>query len=303
MIGSLFNFIACSALWFALYMLLLRRERMPGFNRYFLLAGIPVSLIIPFLTLKGTTSAIPTVSNIASMKTPANLSEFLLPAYIIISTLLLLRFVRNLYRIQRLIRISRRTSIDGAGIVLVKESILPHTFLQWIFLSESDYNDKRIEAELFTHELAHVKQRHSLDILLIELLQVFLWFNPFVLLFKKQMRLNHEFLADAAVIRRHESAEKYMQLLLSKTAGTYQLGLSSGFHFQSIRNRMIMLGRPINYKKHVLKIILTLFIAFLLLPQFSKSATRSIQDSSETLSPLSPLNGELTPLNPLSPLK
>jgi hypothetical protein len=99
----------------------------------------------------------------------------------------------------------------NATLVLVDEKTLPHTFLNHIFVNFDDYNQRTIEDELYTHELVHVTQKHTLDILFIELLITIFWFNPLLYLYKKAIQLNHEFLADQKVVESYNNVPFYQR--------------------------------------------------------------------------------------------
>jgi hypothetical protein len=98
------------------------------------------------------------------------------------------------------------TPIDykNAKLILVPEKNLPHTFLNTIFINETEYNNREIEAELYTHELTR-NSKHTLDILFIELLKTVFGSTYFYFFLKKAIQLNHEFLADEKVVNSYNN--------------------------------------------------------------------------------------------------
>jgi beta-lactamase regulating signal transducer with metallopeptidase domain len=167
------------------------------------LTSIAISFVIPFLTFE-IIQIVPTVQTIEPVNTAINSSAIpeneihgnnlpieesinftpyiLWSSYGLIALLLLFRFGKNIWKL-----ISKSTSnpnvkYKNAYLVLVEEETLPHTFLNSIFVNFEDYNNRNIEDELYSHELVHVTQKHTLDILFIEFLKVVFWFNPIFIL-------------------------------------------------------------------------------------------------------------------------
>lgn len=151
------------------------------------------------------------------------------------------RFALNLRRLLRQTSANPRQPFRGATLVLLPTDTLPYTFLHYLFVSEAAYQRGAIEEELFTHELAHIRQRHSLDLLLLEVLLCVAWFNPVLYGVKWAMQLNHEFLADQAVNERHQNVPRYQQLLLDKVAGGLPGSLTSAFAFRTTQKRFLMM--------------------------------------------------------------
>ena len=151
-----------------------------------------------------------------------------------------------------MVRKNQVIQAGGSKLVLLDKPVSPHTFLHYIFLSKDEYSRQAIEPEIIDHESTHVKQKHSLDILLLELVQVFMWINPLILLYRKAIQLNHEYLADDAVIKQKEDISTYQYLLLNKTAHTSTALLPSHFNFLIIKKRLTMMTKTTTRKKALL---------------------------------------------------
>ena len=173
-----------------LYHLLLEREKMHRFNRFYLLFALAFSLALPFITFTVykqvaevqedvTIAQMPMQQRTASpvMEATDYALYIVLCIYILITLVFVFRFIKNVLHFKRLIKASETVVQDGATLVLLNRSILPHTFLHYIFINKQEYNNRLIEDELFTHELTHVIQKHTLDILFIEALLTVFWFN------------------------------------------------------------------------------------------------------------------------------
>jgi hypothetical protein len=131
-------------------------------------------------------------------------------------------------------------------------------------VNRQDFEDGKIEKELLLHEEAHCLQYHSIDIIIIELIYVFLWFNPAIWLFKKALLLNHEYLADNIVLKKNDLVN-YQQLLLNIVLQNNSNYLVSNFKYSSIKSRLEMMTK-INPLHHALPrkisaIMLFFFIA------------------------------------------
>ena len=200
MLAYLLKSTLCMGVLLLAYLFFLEKEKMHSFNRFYLLGSIIFSLIIPLITItkpipvlteipvtflitQGDTHAVnSSISPVAINNSPANPIPFLPILYCLIAAILLGRFVRNLYKLSLTASKNRSVILDGARLILLKENIVSHTFLKNIFINEEGYTNLSIEKEILTHELAHVKQRHSFDIIFLELLQIIFWFNPLLIL-------------------------------------------------------------------------------------------------------------------------
>lgn len=168
--------------------------------------------------------------------------NILIALFIIISSILLIRFVLNILRISGKILKSKKADYLKTSLVFVEERTLPYSFFRYIFVNQSDFENGIIEKELLIHEEAHCLQYHSIDIIIIELLYVFLWFNPAIWLFKKAILLNHEYFADNKVLGNRESFD-YHQLLINLAIQNNTNYLVSNFKYSLIKNRIIMMTK------------------------------------------------------------
>src|SRR5690606_26327806 len=182
--------------------------------------------------------------------------------YSIITAFFLYRFIKNLYFIVITARRNKKIPYQGAILVLTKATAISHTFLNYIFINEEEYKASAIETRLISHELAHVHQKHTYDILLVELFFIFVWFNPIILFYKKAMQLNHEFLADEAVLNIYKSVADYQTLLLSKIGLINKIPLTNSFNYLITKKRLIMMTKQVNKTR-------TLFKKIALLPLLS----------------------------------
>jgi len=292
---------------FGLYWFLLRKEKLFVFNRFFLVLSVVFSLVLPFISIpvnfqvtQQLNDIIPTYNyvnpqiSIADNIAPGDvnisqpyvekknslisISAILLGLYISGVILFLIRFLRNIYLILRRSKLSEKISFKGYRIVLTNDKTGPCCCFSNIFLNKDDYLNGKIDQELLNHELEHVKQSHTVDIIIIELVKIFYWFNPIHLLYERAIRINHEYLADNGVINDNSDLKSYTDKLLSFISCRSNMSLTSGSNnsFTKLRLMMIMKSRSGSfiYGARISTTLCMVTVFFLLLSfKESKSAT------------------------------
>ena len=247
----------------AVYYLFLEKEKMHVFNRFYLLFSLVFSVVIPFITIEVIQEiAQPRVNpgNIQILQGSAVIIEEtnylaigLWSLYGVVTLVLAIRFISNVIKISSKMKSNTPIYYKNAKLILVPEKTLPHTFLNTIFINEKEYNNREIEAELYTHELTHVTQKHTLDILFIELLKTVFWFNPIFIFYKKAIQLNHEFLADEKVVKSYNNVPFYQSLLLSKADENQTFYLASNLNYLITKKRLLMMTKTTSKTEALLK--------------------------------------------------
>lgn len=247
----------------AVYYLFLEKEKMHVFNRFYLLFSLVFSMVIPFITIEVIEKiAQPVINpgNIQILQGSAVIIEEtnflaigLWSLYAVITFILAVRFISNIIKISTKMKSNTPIDYKNAKLILVPEKTLPHTFLNTIFINETEYNNREIEAELYTHELTHVTQKHTLDILFIEILKTIFWFNPIFIFYKKAIQLNHEFLADEKVVTSYNNVPFYQSLLLSKANENQTFYLASNLNYLITKKRLLMMTKTTSKTEALLK--------------------------------------------------
>ncbi|PKK37000.1 hypothetical protein BWI96_08960 [Siphonobacter sp. SORGH_AS_0500] len=244
--------ILCSFIFLVVYQVLLEREKMFVFNRFYLLLSLAGSLLIPFITFQLPEAVIPSASeDLGGVTYYADLNQTNVSVdsgfeidwrigYGIVTVVLLARFMKSLLTIGSVTNTNVIVQ-DSIRIVLLPKETLPYSFLNYIFVNKKAYHNHTIEPEIWRHEFAHVRQKHTLDILFIELILVFWWFNPCVYLYRKNIKMNHEFLADEAVLVAYPEVKNYQRLLLSKVS--QRVSFTSAFNYAITKKRLQMMTR------------------------------------------------------------
>lgn len=254
MIDFLIKSTLSLAVLLAIYHLVLEKEKIHQFNRFYLLFCLLFSFAIPFITfeiIQETSNELikkpVIIAGQTTMTVVQDQTNYWIIAFWTIYGLVTLayafRFVSN---VSKLICKQKNNTIiayKNTKLILLNEKILPHTFLNCIFINKEAYHSRKIEEELYTHELIHVNQKHTIDILLIETIRVFFWFNPLFLFYKKAIQLNHEFLADEQVITTYNDIPFYQNLLLSVANVNTNYYLASNLNYSITKKRFIMMTK------------------------------------------------------------
>jgi uncharacterized protein (TIGR02145 family) len=303
MIAYIFKSSLSLIILFGLYWFLLRKEKLFVFNRFFLVASVVFSLLVPFISIPvnfrvapplndiipTSNYVIPEISTADNIVTSdanisqsslgmhpsaINISAILLALYISGVMLFLIRFLKNLYMIIRRSKLSEKIDFKGYRIVLTNDKTGPCCFFDSIFLNREDYLNGRIDKELLEHEMEHARQSHTIDIILIELVKIFYWFNPVHVLYDRAIRINHEYLADNRVINDNPDVKSYAEKLLNFITGRSNMSLTSGSNHSFTKKRLLMLTKT-KSKSFIyglrITIALSLILIFSLLISFKQS--------------------------------
>ncbi len=285
---------ACLAIFLIFYKLLLEKETIHNFKRFFLLLALLVSFIIPAITfieyIEPTTiidTFVPTfevtqnTQNIPIEEDINYLPILLWSLYGLGVLIFGLKFSINLFRITKRIQRNPKYKNRTYTNVLLLDLITPHTFFNFIFLNKDKFETQQIPEEVLLHEEAHAKQKHSLDIIFIELLQVIFWFNPLFYLSKKAIKLNHEFLADRAVLKHGIKPSLYQQLLLAFSSNATEPTLANAINYSLIKKRFTIMKSQTSKKAIWLRSLLLLPLLGGLL--FSFSSTQQIEKEMDSV--------------------
>lgn len=181
----------------------------------------------------------------------------LLVTYTLVTLFFLTRLLLNIIAIHRLANRSEKERHKGFRLILLEKVASPYSFFKYIFMGRPDFEEPEIKAHLLNHELVHVKQWHSLDVLLAELCKAIFWFNPMYWLVAKSIRLNHEFIADAGVIAQSQSRQSYQNMLLQfYQRPRVSSPLVSPTDYSFIKNRFKMMQKNTNKKAAMFRVML-----------------------------------------------
>jgi hypothetical protein len=260
------------------YKLFLEGSSIHHFKRFYLLTTLLLAFVIPKITFVELVE--PMVYNFEGLTTtteasftealPQAQSSNLLP--ILLWTLytagllvFLVKFCLNLFRIYARVRHNPTYKSKGFIQVLIENLIIPHTFFNYIFLNKSKFETDQIPKEVLLHEQTHAKQKHSIDVVLLELFKIVFWFNPLIYILKNDIKLNHEFLADAAVLKHGIKTSTYQSILLAFSSKASHQQLANAINYSSIKKRFTVMKTQSTPRSIWLRSLLILpLLAFLL---------------------------------------
>lgn len=282
------------SLFALVYFLFLRRETFFSINRWFLLVSIGFSaflplLHIPFYTPQATVLQEVTVTPYVNLLSSVTIygtalshgAEQFVLTYSLLGYIYLLGvavfsgiFFLRLYQITRLIAQNNVVSEGKIKLVILEKEISPFSFLNYIFVSRNLQSTKGWE-KMLEHEKQHIQQGHTYDVLVLEIVAVFQWFNPFFWMFRRALRENHEFLADQAVISHGTAPSWYKQILLNQFVGE-QVVIANNFNYSLIKSRIKMISKIKSRKIANVKILVGFVLAASLVAFFACEQKESV---------------------------
>lgn len=292
----LFKVSAIIITFYLFYTLVLRNSTFFLLNRLFLVSGLILSFLIPTLKIsifEGSSNGaflqtfdtafsepdfvLTQTQNLSNNVDVIDLSVVLLAIYFTGFSIMFLRLLFSNTKIIELIRNSEITTIGKHKVVKV-DSVSPFSYFNLIFLPRNEVSPMIIE-----HEIAHVNQLHWVDLILVEIASVLLWFNPFVILYKKSLRLQHEYLADDSVLSKNDKIETYLGFMLKQVQMVSSGGLISQFYCKTIKKRIIMITKNKTSLKYIGVYFLVLPLVCLMLYAFTKGPENSIISANSNL--------------------
>jgi hypothetical protein len=302
MLQTIFNYLLessiCTLFFIVFYRLVISNQTHFPWMRVYLLSSLMLSLVLPFIV-------IPVPWNISPLASAALDKTFLLlgnkPSGPVANAHLMTQiqhagaidwqmviiyvlsigylvgliykayhFFRNILKIQRCIKQSYKIKENNYWIVDLKDEMPAFTFLNYIFLNHNYKNIQSKDLKLIKHhEIIHVNQHHSLDILFVELFSIVFWFNPLVNYVKKSLQEIHEYIVDEKIVRHGEEKRAYAQLLLHLVTEAKVFNLSASFTGQQIKQRILMFTKPRTSPVYKLLFCLLIPLTFLLMMSFS----------------------------------
>lgn len=289
--SSVVNFLVESGISLSLlsiiYLIFLRKETFFRTNRIFLLFSVVFSLILPLLYIPVYAPQSNMIEEIRvtpyqnlletvivssqgfteTVETAVISSELIIWIYLAGLLVFGTLFLYKMIQLGLIIRKNEVIKADGYKLVVVQSPMSPFSFLKFIFISHK-FREMPGYERMLLHEMEHVKQGHTFDVLILEILTIFQWFNPFMWLLRRAIRENHEYLADKAVLSVGVKPAEYKELLLSQYIGGPVMA-TSHFNYSLIRNRIKMMARMESPKLSIAKFALGILLAVALVVVFA----------------------------------
>ena len=296
--GILFVYILkssfCLAVFYLFYRLLLSRETFHRFNRIALLGILLLSCLLPFVEvsvrrpvemyqtmmtweqwllltdLAGTeTHAVQVQENVVTW------IQGLLLVYLFGILFFMLRNIYSLFGLWVLLKSGRREKVSDYVVTVVKavlivheRDISPFSWMRYIVISQKDLHENG--REILTHELAHIRNRHSWDLFAADICIFFQWFNPAAWLLKQELQNIHQYEADETVINEGVDARQYQLLLIKKAVGTRLYSMANSFNHSKLKKRITMMLKEKSSPWARLKYLYVLPVAAIAVTAFAR---------------------------------
>lgn len=291
----LLKVIICSGVLTAYYWLALRNKIFHQWNRFYLLAAVVLSLTLPLLQFQlwyhpaeQTATSYKVLQTITTNETwfeeelqptavastyftTERISMYL---YLFVSLLVLAEFVKALIHILRLFKKYQHWKTEQLVFVDTDAKGTPFSFFNFIFWNRNIAFESTQGQQIFAHELVHVKEKHSWDKLLLNLLLTAFWINPFFWLIRKELSMIHEFIADRKAVQDQDSSALAAMILATAFPG-HTLPFTNPFFYSPIKRRLLMLSKLKNPKVSYISRLLLLPLLTFLVTAFAVKINRS----------------------------
>lgn len=270
-------------LFYAFYRLFFYKDTFFQWRRITLLAFFVTAFVYPLLNIQEWVKEQEPMAAIANLYANVVLPEITIPSEVRSNTswfetvlqsltyiywggvlLLGIRFFTQLVSIFLISRRSKKVVLQGTQVRLLDKPSGPFSFFKWIFLYPEELSEKETE-EILTHELTHVRQWHSFDVIFSEAAGIFCWINPFVWLLKREVRHNLEYMADDKVLKRGHDSKSYQYHLLGLAHHKVATNIYNNFNVLPLKNRIVMMNRKRTNRIGRTKYIMFLPLALLLM--------------------------------------
>ncbi|HNZ72517.1 MAG TPA: hypothetical protein PKJ43_07840, partial [Prolixibacteraceae bacterium] len=285
----------CLTLFYLVFRWTLKKERLFSLNRILLLAILVLSATIPlvktptlfhqnievkafpetnrvalpdFDDVAMQITTIPVNNNTLSTEKSITVEQVSILVYSVGFFLLLAALLIGLTKLMLLLFQTRIYRRKKYRLALVNRPIAPMSFGHFIIISKHDYRENK--NEILNHEMAHIQFRHTYDLLMVELVKLFHWFNPFVYQLRNDLKEIQEFQVDRHLLNSGMDIKKYQLLLIKKCVGAERFALSNSFNHCQIKNRITMMNNQKKRKSNSWKVAIFLPVAALMLMAFGK---------------------------------
>lgn len=270
-------FIKASAvlcIFYVCYKWFLEKETFFNANRWFLLSGLVMASLLPFMVIPVYVEYMPMAfsENVLMVETNPqntsnlfNISTIITWLYVMGLAFFLGKLIVELTSLFSLIRTHKQKKENGFTFVETTNNMAPFSFFKWIVFNPNQFREEEL-SHIISHEKAHAKEYHSIDVLLAQISCVVFWFNPICWLYKKEIQQNQEFIADFKAQKQSQCKKSYQRLLLKASITNHPLVVTNNFYNSLIKKRILMLHKSKSNRSNTWKlgIVLPLLALFLM---------------------------------------
>lgn len=281
----------CTAVFYSLYYLIMRKNTFFKLNRAYLFISLILSYVMPLININFENTKNPTSPGITNYvreiviyaNAPAkkvamsqiSFTDAITIGFIVISILLTAIYLFSIIRINLMKYRADRLKYKDIKLFVLSKEIPAFSFIKSIFMSKEIYQSDSFN-EIFDHEKIHIKHYHSLDLIFISILKSIFWINPFVYLYEKAFRENHEYTADNFIINQGVTVQDYKKLMLSSTIKDLYPAPVNSFSMNMLKKRFNMLNKNNSSKKEFIKYIMIIPVTAMLFFAFSCNNNKSM---------------------------
>ena len=293
----LLKVIICSGILCGYYFVALRNKAFHRWNRFYLLATIVISLLVPvmkidFFTNSGDNGTVVTMLQTISYGDEVvveyskhngfqlNSENAAEAFYLLISIIFLSIFLISLYKIKRLKKKFPETKIGNISFVNTDAKGTPFSFFRSIFWNNAIDLHSTPGQQIFNHEIAHIKEKHSYDKVFMNVVLILFWINPFFWLIRKELCMIHEFIADKEALEDSDIGA-FSAMILQTVYPGQKFSLTNNFFYSPIKRRLLMLTKNKNPKVNYISRLLVLPLAAIVFFAFTlkiKNNTGNLYD-------------------------
>ena len=273
----LLKVLICSGILCGYYFLALRNKVFHRWNRFYLLTTIVISLIVPVMKINifcpggdngtvvrmlqtisyGDEAVVEISRNNSFQLTTENVT---VAGCVLVSALFLFIFFLSLYKIERLKKKFPATKFEGISFIETNAKGTPFSFFKNIFWNNAIDVHSTSGQQIFNHEIAHIKEKHSYDKIFLNILLIFFWLNPFFWLIRKELYMIHEFIADKEALE-DSDVNAFAAMILQTIYPGQNFSLANNFFYSPLKRRLLMLAKNKNPKVSYISRLLVLPIA------------------------------------------
>jgi hypothetical protein len=278
------------SLLYLVYWLFLRRETLFEVNRFYLLTALLLSLVLPLVTIKypvavpadslaeepsGSLQVVPMIQQGRGFFSAA--SAYLPAIYFIGVVLFFFRILWQFLILFILIVKNGVRDLGGVRVVYNRRFVLPFSFMNLVFMNPERIRESEF-SDIIAHEKVHIREKHWFDLLVVELMSIFLWFNPFIWFFERSIKQNHEYLADKGVVAQGFNVTRYHSVLINQFMGMEVIGITNNLNYSLNAKRLKMMNKKITPKAKAAHLLWALPVIALLLVAFAQPEYQRIAD-------------------------
>ena len=293
--------IICSGILFGYYWLFLRNKIFHQYNRFYLLAAMSLSLLLPLLKidfwqaqeqdsqairmLQAVSAGDEYMSNvvIASQKSNWSMEQLYPVIYWLVSLVFFAAMIRTIILILRLLKTYPARHIESIIFINTENDKTPFSFFRFIFWNSSIDMNTVTGRQIFKHEVAHIEERHTHDKFFVNIILIFCWCNPFFWLYRKELNMIHEFIADKKAVEDGDTSA-FAAMILQAAYPKHRFELTNNFFYSPIKRRLLMLTKNSNPKVTYIGRIMVLPLAILVFAAFTFK-TKANQEVPAMMSP------------------